>query len=61
MATAAGSTIGALRVVIGADTTGLNRGLKEAGNRTAGFKKQAMVAAASIAAIGAAADRKSVV
>ena len=55
MATATGSTIGALRVVIGADTTGLQRGLREAGNKTEGFKKQALVAAASIAAIGAAA------
>lgn len=55
MATAVGSTIGALRVVIGADTTGLQRGLRDAGNRTADFKKQALVAAASIAAIGTAA------
>lgn len=55
MATATGSTIGALRVVIGADTTGLQRGLRDAGDRTADFKKQALVAAASIAAIGAAA------
>ena len=55
MAAAIGSTIGALRVVIGADTTGLQKGLRDAGNRTADFKKQAKIAAASIAAIGAAA------
>src|SRR5699024_1937079 len=55
MATAVGSTIGALRVVIGADTTGLQRSLRDAGDRTADFKKQALVAAAAIAAIGTAA------
>lgn len=55
MATAVGSTIGALRVVIGADTTGLQKGLRDAGSKTADFKKQALAVAASIAAIGAAA------
>src|SRR5690554_6748303 len=55
MATAIGHTIGALRVVIGADTTALKHGLKEAGSGLSGLRRAAMPAIAAIAAVGAAA------
>src|SRR5690625_1410657 len=54
MATAAGSTIGALRVVIGADTTGLQRGLKETQSGMEGVGRSAAAAAKRVAAMGAA-------
>lgn len=54
MATAIGHTIGALRVVIGADTTALKHGLKEAGSGLSGLRRAAMPAVAAIAAVGAA-------
>lgn len=55
MATAAGTTIGALRVVIGADTTGLSRGMRDAQGGLEGVRKTALPAMAAIAALGAAA------
>lgn len=54
MATAVGSTIGALRVVIGADTTGLQRGLRETSTRMAGLRRAIVPTVASVAALGAA-------
>lgn len=55
MATAIGHTIGALRVVIGADTQALERGLKGAQGGLAKLRTMAVPAAAAIAAVGAAA------
>lgn len=54
MATAIGHTIGALRVVIGADTNALKHGLREAGSGLSGLRRAAMPAIAAIAAVGAA-------
>ncbi len=52
---ATGSTIGALRVVIGADTAGLKRGLGDAQKGLGDVRKSALPAVAAIAAVGAAA------
>lgn len=54
MATAIGHTIGALRVVIGADTSALKHGLREAGSGLSGLRRAAMPAIAAIAAVGTA-------
>src|SRR5690554_3991899 len=54
MATAVGSTIGALRVVIGADTTGVQRGLRETSTRMAGLRRAIVPTIATVAALGAA-------
>src|SRR5699024_2321900 len=49
------STIGALRVVIGADTTGFQRGAKEARDGLDGIQKSSKAAIVTVAALGAAA------
>ena len=54
MATAVGSTIGALRVVIGADTAGLQRGLKETQSGMAGLRRAIVPTVAAVAALGTA-------
>lgn len=54
MATAVGSTIGALRVVIGADTTGVQRGLRETSTGMAGLRRAIVPTVAAVAALGAA-------
>lgn len=54
MATAVGSTIGALRVVIGADTTGLQRGLRDTNKGMAGLRRAIVPTVAAVAALGAA-------
>src|SRR5690625_874666 len=51
---AAGTTIGALRVVIGADTSGLNKGLKEADGGLKGVGRSAADVAKRLAVVGAA-------
>src|SRR5690625_3878898 len=51
---AAGTTIGALRVVIGADTGGLSRGLKEAEGGLKGVGRSAADVAKRLAVVGAA-------
>jgi len=54
MATSAtGSQIGGVFVRVGADTTGLNRGLREATARINDFDRQAQMATRSIASLGA--------
>lgn len=54
MVTAVGSTIGALRVVIGADTTGVQRGLRETSTGMARLRRAIVPTIASVAALGAA-------
>src|SRR5699024_4351770 len=54
MATAVGSTIGALRVVIGADTTGLQRGLRDTNKGMAGLRRAIVPTVAAVAALGTA-------
>src|SRR5690554_356333 len=54
MATAVGSTIGALRVVIGADTTGVQRGLRETSTGMAGLRRAIVPTVAAVAALGTA-------
>src|SRR5690625_938711 len=51
---AAGTTIGALRVVIGADTGGLSKGLKEADGGLKGVGRSAADVAKRLAVVGAA-------
>ena len=53
---AGNAIIGALRVVLGADTAALDKGLKDAQSSIATFGRQLDTAAAALAA-----DRKSVV
>lgn len=52
---AIGNQIGALRVVIGADTKGLDRGLQKAQGGLGNLRKAALPAVAAIAAVGTAA------
>lgn len=54
MATAVGSTIGALRVVIGADTSGLQRGLRDTNKGMAGLRRAIVPTVAAVAALGTA-------